>query len=759
MNRSLRLLLVDDNPDDRQLVASEMKKEFPELELLQVKNRDELDRALEEGQFDLVITDYHLFWSDGTEVLRQVKERRPLCPVIMFTGTGNEEVAVEAMKLGLDDYIIKSPRHFLRLRGAVRSALERSRHQQALRDSEDQFRLLIKYSPVAMAVIGEAGTITFLNNKFHRVFGYSIEDIPTLERWWEEAFPDPAYREKAVEAWRETTGRSGSDGEEEITYRFRIRCKSGSIRIIETSGANIGNQYLIILNDITDLMVADDQLLLMAAIVESTDDAIICKDLNGIVTSWNRGAEKIYGYSSQEMIGQSILHIFPEGEDGERELQEILYRVRHGMHIVHYETRRRRKDGKMIDVSLTISPILDETGAVTRASVIGSDITHLVSLEAQLRQAQKMEALGTLAGGVAHDFNNILTAIIGHATLLDLKIGKDNPLSANVNQILEAAARAASLTQSLLGFSRKRPIETKPVDLNAVIRKVERLLVTLLKENVDFVARLSNDPLIILADAGQIEQVLINLATNARDAIGSAGAVWISTDVVELDEPFVKAHGYGRVGRYALLSFSDNGLGMDAATRQRIFEPFFTTKEMGKGTGLGLSIVYSIVKQHGGYITCYSEPERGTTFQMYLPLTQSALFEETRRPEAAPRGGHETILVAEDDLATRQLDREVLEAYGYRVIDAVDGDEAVKKFRDYRQEIQLVFLDSIMPKKNGKEAYDEIRALDPEVKVLFTSGYAADIFNQLEMPEYEFIPKPILPTALLKKIREVLDKG
>ena len=354
-------------------------------------------------------------------------------------------------------------------------------------------------------------------------------------------------------------------------------------------------------------------------------------------------------------------------------------------------------------------------------------------------------------------FSNILTATIGHASLLNLKLEKGDPLTDNVHQILEAASRAASLTQALLGFSRKAPIETKPVSLNGIIKKVERLLVMLLKENVSYQATLNQDDPTIMADSGQIEQVLINLATNARDAIPSSGTIRVSTGVVDLDEQFIKAHGYGSPGRFASLSFSDNGVGMDERIRLRIFEPFFTTKESGKGTGLGLVIVYGIVKQHNGFITCYSEPGLGTTFQIYLPITTQELVQQVKAPDSAPKGGTETILVAEDDEATRNLDRKVLEAYGYHVIEAYDGEDAIAKFKEHRDRVGLLLLDSIMPKKNGKEVYEEVIRIKPGLKVLFTSGYTAETFSDLETKEFRFIAKPILPTQLLKMIREVLD--
>jgi two-component system, cell cycle sensor histidine kinase and response regulator CckA len=753
---NLRLLLVDDNPDDRTLVVRELHKEFPDLVVDQVYEANALARALELLGFDLVVTDYRLNWSDGLEVLRRVRSVLPDCPVIMFTGTGSEEIAVQAMKEGLDDYVVKSPRHFVRLPAAIRAALEKSRQRRALSTSEEEFQRVIRCSPIAMGIYDDAGRVTFLNDRFVKLFGYTMDDIPDLAAWWVRAYPDASYRRQVMTVWEQAQEKAHRLGGDIEPHRYRVLCKDGSQRIVEIFGSIIGEKHLVILNDITQQRVANEQLLQMAAIVESSDDAIIGKDLEGIVTSWNRGAEKIYGYSRQEMIGKSLSVIMPNGSDGG--LEHILERIRRGEHIEHLETLRRRKDGKIINMSLTISPVLDDEGNVTSASTIGSDISHRVSLEQQLRQAQKMEALGTLSGAIAHDFNNILTAIIGHASLLDLKLDKNDPLADDVHQILEAASRAANLTQALLGFSRKAPIETKAVSLNSIITKVERLLVMLLKENISFQTTLSPEDPTIMADPGQIEQVLINLATNARDAIPSAGVIRLSTEVIVLDEQFIMAHGYGRPGKYACLTFSDNGVGMDDRIRLRIFEPFFTTKDSHKGTGLGLSIVYGIVKQHNGFISCYSEPGLGTTFQICLPLTMKELVEEARVPEAPPRGGTETILVAEDDDATRDLDRKILEAYGYSVIEACDGEDAVARFKEHGDRIRLLFLDSIMPKKNGKEVYEEIIRIRPGLKVLFTSGYTADTFGDIEAQKLRFIAKPILPTQLLKKIREVLDQ-
>jgi CheY-like chemotaxis protein len=371
-----------------------------------------------------------------------------------------------------------------------------------------------------------------------------------------------------------------------------------------------------------------------------------------------------------------------------------------------------------------------------------------------------MEAVGQLAGGVAHDFNNILTAIIGYANLLLMKMPDRESGRAFVEQILSASERAAHLTHSLLAFSRKQIIDLRPVSLNEIISRVEKLLGRVIGEDIEFKTWLADADLPVLADSIQIEQVLMNLAANARDAMPDGGMLLIVTEPLELGEEFVRAHSYGKPGRYAYMAVTDTGVGMDEKTRNRIFEPFFTTKEVGKGTGLGLSMVYGIVKQHNGYITVDSEPGKGTTFKIYLPLVRpSAEEKNTKQPAAAARGT-ETVLLAEDDVAVRNLTRSVLEDFGYRVIEAADGEEAVRKFGENKGAVDLLVLDIIMPKKNGKEAYQEIRKIQPDIRALFTSGYTADIVHKKGILDtgLDFVLKPITPTEFLKKVREVLDR-
>jgi signal transduction histidine kinase len=382
-------------------------------------------------------------------------------------------------------------------------------------------------------------------------------------------------------------------------------------------------------------------------------------------------------------------------------------------------------------------------------------------LQSQLIQAQKMESIGTLAGGIAHDFNNILNVIIGFSSLIEMNMREDDPLRTNLKEIFSASERATHLTQSLLSFSRKQIMVPKYVNLNEIVNGVKKMLARIISEDIELMTRLTEEELTVMADSVQIEQVLINLATNARDVMPDGGSLTIETELVELDDNYIKMHGFGKIGKYVLISISDTGFGIDEATKTKIFEPFFTTKELGKGTGLGLSMVYGIIKQHNGYINVYSEPGEGTTFRIYLPVIKAV--SEKMQPSSGHvpvQGGTETILVAEDDRALRRLSKDILEKNGYTVVEAVDGDDAISKFRENTKDIQLLLLDVIMPKKNGKDVYEEIKKIRSDIKALFLSGYTSDHIQRKRVLEegINFIFKPVSVNDLLRKVREVLDK-
>lgn len=491
---------------------------------------------------------------------------------------------------------------------------------------------------------------------------------------------------------------------------------------------------------------------------DSSLDGIYQLDADGVFIMMNSAGAKMFGCESPaEMLGRKDLEYWRDPEDRDLLMSELMA----GKSVCNYHMRLKKKNGEPIEIETSSTVNEDEEGAFLGMEGILRDVSEQKKLEDQLRQSQKMEAVGTLAGGVAHDFNNILNVIMGYGSLVMETLEAGTPSREHMNQVLIAADRAATLTKKLLVFSRKQAVDVKPVQINAVILGLEKMLRRIIRENIDFELDLTDKQMIVQADAGQIEQVLINLAANSRDAMKEGGSLTISTEPEEMDEEYVALYGYGKPGKYVLITVSDTGQGMDAETRKKIFEPFFTTKGIGEGTGLGLAISYGIIKQHGGYINVYSEPGHGTVFKIYLPLSEVAVLPDFKAEEPnAVKGGNETVLIAEDDASLRQLSRIVLEAFGYTVIVAGDGEEAIKKFMENREHIGLVMLDVIMPKKSGKEVWAAIKRVNPEMKILFTSGYTMDVFKTEELTECgtDFISKPFLPTDFLKKVREVLDR-
>jgi len=464
----------------------------------------------------------------------------------------------------------------------------------------------------------------------------------------------------------------------------------------------------------------------------------------------------IVGYAPDRLLArtiQSIIH--PDDLNEFQEHVQLLLEGKIPRH--HAELRYCREDGSSVWTNLTLSLVRSAAGLPDFLIGVVEDSTERRNLEEQLHQSQKMESIGALAGGVAHDFNNILTVIIGNAALMQMNMESKSPLMAYLQQMLDASERASQLTRGLLAFSRKHAVTLVPVDFNGILHDIRKLLLMVIGEGHDLVIAPCPEKLTVLADVGQLEQVLMNLAVNAHDAIPESGRIIISTSSEMVDQVLAAAAGISP-GHYATIMFSDNGCGIAKEHQERIFEPFFTTKAEGKGTGLGLSIVYGIIRQHNGHIKVYSEPGYGTTFKIYLPLTRVAQTEVLENAQLFPRGT-ETILVAEDDDSVRNIVVGILEAYGYRTIVAVAGDDAVEKFKQNQDRISLAFLDAIMPRKNGWQVYEEIERIRPGTKILFTSGYTDEIIKKEKIlaERAQILTKPVPPSLLLTKLREILD--
>ncbi len=521
-------------------------------------------------------------------------------------------------------------------------------------------------------------------------------------------------------------------------------------------------QILSIIRDITERKLFEERLIeseerYRTSIENSNDGVAIVKGDRHLYV--NRKFVEIFGFdSADEIVGHPVtITVHPDDRGKVTEINKK--RQRDGEAPSRYEFKGLKKNGDVVTVE--VSATKTTFSGESMSLVYLRDVTERRSLEAQLLHAQKMEAVGQLAGGVAHDFNNILTAVIGYGSLLHMKMREDEPLRVYAEHILASAQKATHLTQSLLAFSRKQILNPEHANMNDILLNVRRLLSRTIGEDIELVTAVREEELTILADVVQIEQVLMNLAINARDAMPEGGTLTIGVGPFYMDPVFVKKNNFGKPGHYVYISVIDTGIGMDEITKERIFEPFFTTKEVGKGTGLGLSMVYGIVNQHNGFLRVFSEPRKGTTFEIYLPLIKGSAAREHKKEVIPFLAGSGVILMAEDDTAVRQLTKQVLEDAGYTVIEAFDGEDVIIKFNENKDIIDLLLLDTVMPKKDGKEAYGMISRIRPGVKALFMSGYSEDIIHKRGILQegLNFIAKPVAPNALLKKIRQVLDQA
>jgi PAS domain S-box-containing protein len=633
------------------------------------------------------------------------------------------------------------------------------RAEEKAAEGERRYRELAESLPQAIAELDEMGNFTFENEHGCRLFGYTKEEFDSRTRNLSQVLTPEDYKRASENVRRLAAGETRMGTPEYMAVR-----KDGSVfpvtiyaSPIMRGGVLSGFRAIII--DISERKSIEQALKESEAkyrgVVESSlvGFYIIQDDFFRFV---NQRFCDMTGYSYNELVDTLGPADLTHPDDKALVSENIAARMAGEMNHIEYDFRSIRKDGHVCILKTLGSAITYEGRVAAMGTVI--EITREKHLESHLRQAQKMEAIGTLTGGIAHDFNNILTALVGYGSLLQMRMDGSDPLRVYVDQILSAAQKAAGLTKVLLTFGRKQPINLQPIRLNDIVEGTKQLLNRLLTEDITLHTRLDSENVSFMADATQIDQILFNLVTNARDSMPKGGVIAIETQTVLLDELFMSIHGFGQPGQYVLLVVSDTGVGMDEATREKIFEPFFTTKATGKGTGLGLATVYGIVKQHGGYITVYSEQGTGTSFRIYFPVAKGAPRTEQSQSLALDKG-KETILIAEDNDEVRRFTRDILKLCGYRVVEAVDGEDGVAKFRE-AEKIDLLLLDTVMPRKNGKEALEEIKKIRPDVRFLFMSGHTMDILldKGLKEKEFDFISKPLSPNELLRKVREILDR-
>ena len=637
--------------------------------------------------------------------------------------------------------------------GSNRDVTDLKLSEIALRESEERYRKLVEHSPSAIVLLVD-GRVRYANPKALEMAGApSMDAVLGMDV---SALLHPEDREPAGRILEELKERDALPPVE-----FRLVRLDGKVIWLEVVGiaTTYGNTRAIQLvgRDITERKEREAALERLSRAIHQAGESVQISDADGTVLYVNPAFERITGYTAEEVLGQSITGFAGSIAD-EALAREISQTVRAGK-VWAGRAVMRRKDGRPLYVSLTVSPILDDAGRFVSAVSVAEDVTDRVRLENELREAQKMEAVGRLAGGIAHDFNNLLTVIIASGDMLLRRLKPDDPAAKLVRQIRDASDRAASLTRQLLAFSRKQVLEPKVLDLNAVVRGMEDMLRRLIGEHIRLSLVLEPELWAVKADPSQIEQVIMNLAVNAKDAMPDGGELTIETENVELDESYARRHAGIVPGPYVMLAVSDTGHGMDQETQSHIFEPFFTTKGVGRGTGMGLSTVYGIVRQSGGHIWVYSEPGEGTTFKVFLPRTEEVSEAETVRALEV-RGGTETILVAEDNASVRDVTCSLLRSLGYTVLEAEAPEDAAELCRQASPAVSLLLTDVVMPGVSGRKLADTLKGICPGLKVLYMSGYTDNaIAHHGVLDEgVQFLQKPFTRESLARKVREVLDQ-
>jgi PAS domain S-box-containing protein len=878
--QSLRVLIVEDSLPDARLIQHALAHSGYTPVVTQVDDEPGFAAALAAGP-DVILCDWNLPQFDALRALEIVREQAPEVPFLIVSGSIGEEAAVQAMKLGASDYLLKD--RLGRLGQAVKQALVQHdlraterRAREELRSSEEKYRALADSLPQLVWTVRPDGELEYLN---HRSREYTGQAAVGLAGWNWESVIHPTDASRVLGMWTEVL-RTGvprdvefrirrSDGE----YRWHI---SRQVAVRDSSGAIV--RWVGTCTDIHDQKTTAEMLARDAQILASVRDSVIVTDLEGVVAYWNEGATRLFGWTAEEMIGRPYADRFPdpvrqvvaeeirkrtEGSEWQGEYEDYRKdgtrvwiharvcpfadatdRVVGVLGLAYDLTDRKRAEESLAAVMRSVNDgiiTIDESGTIQSANpaverifgypeaelvgrnigllmpeppqskhedyignylrtgspkIIGigreiealrkdgrrfpadlsvtefwvdgerfftgvvRDITERKRLEEQYRQAQKMEAVGQLAGGVAHDFNNLLTVINGYGELVAARLPSDHPAQELIQQMVGAGERAVTLTRQLLAFSRKAMIEPRVLDLEVVVADLSKMLRRIVGEDVRLTVVANPDSGAVKADLGQIEQVILNLVVNSRDAMPRGGELTIGVRNIDLDEASLRNSLDAGPGRHVLLSVSDTGCGMDRETLSRIFEPFFTTKGE-RGTGLGLATVHGIVKQSGGHITTESAVGVGTTFNIYLPRVPREGPAATRGQDlAASAQGGEIVLLVEDETAVRVLACAALRRAGYKVLEAHDAATALPIVERHTDRFDLLVTDVVMPGMSGRELAERVRGLLPEVKVLFVSGYTDDavVRHGILATEVAFLQKPFTPSSLVRKVREVLDR-
>jgi len=740
----LRILSLEDVAYDAELMERELRKAGLTYTLKRVDTKQQFLAALDEFRPDIILADYSLPQFSAIEALRLLRAQERSVPVILVTGSHSEEAAVECMKEGAEDYILKAS--LTRLPTALQRTLhkkdaerERAAAEQALKQSEEQYRLITENTRDLICLLDDEDRFVYVSPSHELVLGYPQHEIigtPFFELIHPE---DAAAARKALD--------QASRHRQQRTAELRYRDRAGQWQLFEAAASLPADtngkprRVVIVSRDVSERKRAEHEIEHLAAFPRFNPNPVLAFTADGVLTYFNDAAQAmaeafgmehprdILPHDTAEIVGKCLRvkqnHIRVDSSVGGRTISWTFYPI-HPTHSVH---------------------------------CYAEDITDRLSLEMQLRRSQKMESIGQLAAGIAHDFNNILTIVQGHSSLLLQERTADEESRAALEQICIAAERGANLTRQLLLFSRKQLAQPRIISLNAVIEEVAKMLSVLLGEQITVDLRLDHDVAAVSADEGMMEQVLMNLAVNSRDAMPRGGRITISTAARYVDERYARRQRDARAGHFICLSVRDTGTGMNSETLSHIFEPFFTTKEVGKGTGLGLATVYGIVKQHHGWIEVETHEGEGTTFRIYFPASAEKPEERTEKSSPTLLHGSETILVVEDEGPLRELVISILQRSGYSVLEASSGVQALEVWRQHRGQVDLLLTDIMMPEgMTGRELAERILAEEPELKVLYTSGYPMEVIgSDLFRDGTCFLQKPYQPAVLAQAVRQCLD--
>jgi len=762
MDTTLRVLIVEDSESDTGLIVRHLERAGYKPVHERVETGAEMRAALEREDWDIVVADYALPQFDAFAALGLVHERGRDIPFIVVSGSIGEDTAVAIMKAGANDYVMKD--NLPRLAPAVRRELgdaemrrERRRAEEALRQSEERFRALYEDNPSMYFTMDAQGTVLSVNRFGAEELGYVVEELvgqPVLSVF----HPDDR------EAVRQQFNLCLQHPMQVAHWEFRKVRKDGSILWVKETARAMPRAdgkpvVLVVCEDITERKRAEEERARLATAIEQAAEGFVVTDTDWLIQYVNPALERISGYDRSEIIGRHISFV-NSGQPDKAFYRQIQETPPQG-DVWLGRSISKKKDGTFYEVEVAASPVRDNSGTVINYVSMHRDITREVRLEKELRQAQKMEALGTLAGGIAHDFNNILAAIVGFTQMALYKSPEGSPVRRDLERVLKAGSRATDLVRQILTFSRETEQERKPLFIGPVVKEALKLLRSSLPSTIEIRQEIAIAPEegIVLADPTQIHQVLMNLCANAAHAMrGQSGILRVDLSLVEADDFLVSICPELKPGPYVKLAVSDTGHGIDASVIERIFDPYFTTKGLGEGTGLGLAVVRGIVKSHDGAVAVHSEPQLGTTFHVFLPKIEGKVAQEAAAFEALPTG-NERILFVDDEQALVDLGKELLESLGYKVAAVTSSVEALELFRSKPDAFDLVITDLTMPGLTGTELARELLAILPNIRIILCTGFSelVDETGVQDMGICEFVTKPYVLSSLSATIRKVLQ--